>query len=508
MVPAVIYAVGGSNSDLITNSVWLQVQPSPQTPAAYILDGGANDGPNCGASTGCVTNFKEEVDASIGRLTIPNQERVWGSACTQTAGSWVTDSTIAIPAPLYYLNPGNAVSVTASGAVLTCTVTSRTASTQVGLNFQVTNTQTGTFTVTVDGSPQTDQCSGTTTFTSAPCSGVNLLSQSTTIFRQEFTGTAGTSHTVVITTTNAAKVDVTAVDAITSTPQANSNYVIAFGPNAVFTNAALYDAAIGAVTNQFTADGARVVFADIQSTTNPGPGVNSTTDIATTATASCDASTTANHPNGICGYLHLAQTIVNAAQTQKWTIFGTPQAFGPSFTDRGGTINGLTTIAADATGSAPSLELGTGANVTNFLGFSQNRAQVGWDATNGDAFLQAGVGHGVSFHQSSSFASGKFAGYTQTLVSYNTIGTAIPAAATIAPTGGSIFHITTNTTTITTITPATGCTTAGLGCQWTFIFDVIAPLGTGGNIFAALTPTAGQAVMLTYDPATSKWYHY
>jgi hypothetical protein len=190
----------------------------------------------------------------------------------------------------------------------------------------------------VDGSAQTDQCSGTTTFTSAPCGGLTLLTsgQTTTIFRQEFTGTSGTSHTVVITTTNAAKVDVTAVDAITPTAQVNSNYVIAFGPNAAFTNSALYDTAIGAVANQFATDGALVAFADLQSTTAPGPGVNNTTDISQTATTSCDASANANHPSDVCGYYHLAQTVVNAAKVSGWYIFGTPQSFAGLTATSGG----------------------------------------------------------------------------------------------------------------------------------------------------------------------------
>lgn len=325
-VAATNNGVTGSTSDTINLSVWAKVQNSPQLPSAYVLDGGANDGA-CGTTAGCITNFEEEVNSSIARLTIPNQERVMASTCTQTSGTWAADQAVyVLPAPAYYLNPGTAMSASGSGAILTCAVPSRIASTKVGVNFQVTNAQTGTFTVTVDGAAQTDQCSGTTTFTSAPCT-ATLLTQTTAAFRQEFTGTLGTTHTVVITTTNAAKVNVTAIDTVTPTAQFNSNYVVAFGPNAAFTNAVLYDAAMGTVANQFNTDGARVAFADIQSTTNPGPGVNATTDIAQTATVSCTASANVNHPNDVCGYLHLAQTIANAAKLYGWNIFGTPQSF-------------------------------------------------------------------------------------------------------------------------------------------------------------------------------------
>lgn len=352
-VPSANFGVAGTNSDTINLSVWTKLTPSPQIPSAFILDGGANDGPNCGTSTGCVINFQEEVNSSIGRLAIPNQERVMASLCTQTSGTWTADSAVyALPTQTYYLAPGTAMSATGTGSILTCVVPARNASTKVGLNFLVTNAQTGTFTATVDGIPAIDQCSGTTTFTSAPC-GVNLLTQTTTGFRQEFTGISGLSHTVIITTTNAAKVSVLGVDTITPKPATNSNFVVTFGPNLAFANAVLYDGALGAVTNTFNADGARVAFADIQSTTNPGPGVNNTTDISQTATANCDAGANANHPNDVCGYLHLAQTIANAAKKYNFNIFGMPASFG------GGTgfaMNGVAlTTSAITTLSCPVL---------------------------------------------------------------------------------------------------------------------------------------------------------
>lgn len=327
-VPAANFGVTGANSDAINLAVWTKVQPSPQVPSAYLLDGGANDGA-CGTSAGCLANFQEELSASIARLAIPNQERTWASACTQTAGTWTADNgaPYVIPAPTYYLNPGTAMSATGTGSILTCVVNSRAPSSKVGIDFQVTNAQTGTFTVTVDGLPATfDMCSGTTTFSSGPCNGVSLLTNATAIFRQKFGGILGKTHTVVITTTNASKVDVTAVDTVPSTPQPNSNYVIVFGPNAAFTNSALYDAAVESVVKPFVGEGARVVFADLQSAANPGPGVNATTDIAQTATAFCTASANANHPNDICGWYHFAQTIANATAT--WNIFGTPQGLG------------------------------------------------------------------------------------------------------------------------------------------------------------------------------------
>lgn len=360
-VPATNFGVDGLNSDAINLNVWTLVQPSPQQPSAYLFNGGSNDFNNCGTTRGCLANFQEEVNASIARLAIPNQEQTWGSACTQTNGTWTADNSgvYVIPAPTYYLNPGTAVSTTTSGAILTCVVTSRAPSYKVGLNFQVTNAQTGTFTVTVDGQASPfDLCSGTTTFTSAPC-GVNLSTNATAIFRQEFAGVLGTTHTVVITTTSAAKVDVTSVDTITPLAQANSNYVVVLGPNAGFdSNTGTYNGALQTVANQFANDGALVVFANQQSIF-PGPGVNNTTDLSQTATANCNVSQSVTHPNDVCGYFHLAQTVVNATRQAGWNIFGTPRPFS-------NTLSGARVASSQCTGTA------TASATLSFFGLGGN----------------------------------------------------------------------------------------------------------------------------------------
>jgi hypothetical protein len=84
------------------------------------------------------------------------------------------------------------------------------------------------------------------------------------------------------------------------------------------------------------------------------------------------------------------------------------------------------------------------------------------------------------------------------------IGTAIASAATIAPT--SMFVHVTGTTTINTITAPTGCTTSGVGCVITLIPDGLWFTGTSGNIAIASTAVLSKALIMTYDPATAKWY--
>jgi hypothetical protein len=84
-----------------------------------------------------------------------------------------------------------------------------------------------------------------------------------------------------------------------------------------------------------------------------------------------------------------------------------------------------------------------------------------------------------------------------------TVGQAIASATTIAVLN-PITHIT-GTTTISTITIPPTCTT-GYGCVVTLIPDGIFLTTTGGNIAIASTAVVSKALIMTYDPGTSKWY--
>lgn len=510
-VPATNNGVSGTTSDSINLSIWKQIQTSPQQASAFLFNGGSNDD-LCGTSNGCLVNFQEEVSSSMGLLEIPNQERVMGSACTQTAGTWAADTAVyTVPAPTFYLAPGNPVSTSSSGSVLTCTITSRSISKQVGVNFLVTNAQTGTFTVTVDGVVQTDLCSGTTTFTSGPCV-ANLMTLTTTMFRQGFTGTPGLTHTVVITTTNAAKVSFAAADAVTTIPQPNSNYVNSFGPQAHFTNHILYSNAFSTASNKLIADGARVAYSDLASTTNPGPGVNNTTDVALTATADCSASLTSSHPNDVCGYYHLAQTIVNASHLRGWNIFGNVQPFNAS--------GNLPLIAASTiapslqanvdSATIPGVTAGTGASATSFMSVSGIRAAWGFDNVRGDVFIQGiGTARGYDIYTgNATLLNAPVSGFVPAGVPWHIVGSTVASATTLTLGSGGVFHVS-GTTPIATITLPTNCGTyhgSNQGCEFRFIPDGAWPTTTAGNIAVVTTAVIGKMMIFTYDATTSKWY--
>jgi hypothetical protein len=310
--PSTNYAISGSTAPRIAKQVFANWAAFPSMPSVAFIDGGANDGSQdtCGggATTVCMKNFSQAMNAAIARTAIPTSTRIMASTAT-ASGAWTADSALAIMVNPYRSNPGTAMTASSSGASLTFSVPSSDSSI-VGVTFEVANSQTGTFTVSVDGTLQTDLCSGTTTFTSAPCS-TNLLQETVAPFRQAFAVTPNTSHTVVITTTNSALVDVVSVDWIDSATAATMNPTFVMGPNAVFQYATTYNTVLKSIADGLLANGLPVYYVD---QINGTPGVNSTTDLSTTATATCNASAQASHPNSSCGYVHMAQTVENVEQ--------------------------------------------------------------------------------------------------------------------------------------------------------------------------------------------------
>lgn len=80
------------------------------------------------------------------------------------------------------------------------------------------------------------------------------------------------------------------------------------------------------------------------------------------------------------------------------------------------------------------------------------------------------------------------------------LGSSLASTATITPTN-RVHHVT-GTTTIQTI----AATNLADGESLTMIMDGVAPLGTSGNIKAALTPTVNTIVMCVYSMVDVKWF--
>jgi len=371
-VAATNLGVSGTLSGQISRSVVQAFQPIPLAQSVSLLDGGANDGTadNCGgaASSACITQFKNSMMAAEAWLTIPAQFRIIASQATQT-GSWANDNLFISPPnppnPTGLLSVGNSVGTSTSGSTLTFSIPS-SASGFVGITYSYGFSlyTAGTFTVSVDGTLQTDNCSGTTTFTGFECSTVS--SDSTGFSRQMFAVTSGTTHTVVITALTSNAIGIVGVDWIPPANTANENVVFTVGVNAIFTNAVVYNNASKAVVAAMAAAGLPDYFVDQIGGT---PGVNDTTDISTTATTTTPASTANMHPND-GGYANLELTLQNSEIAAGY-VFTALDAGGKSTTITGQVnvplkAQGVGGTMAAGVSSLCSLSGGFGCGATDF----------------------------------------------------------------------------------------------------------------------------------------------
>lgn len=280
--------------EAITNFI-----PDPFLPSAAVIESGENDtAPSGAAQQTAVYNAYMAADAY---LTIPQQDKMNGGQATPSGGTW---SFFGQPlAKTGLVAPYDWVQTTTSGASLTFSLSS-TASSKIGITFHTLSSSIGTFTVTIDGTAETDNCSGTTTFTAGYCGSFGT-SFAEDYSREEFSVTPNTTHTIVVTSTSSNNVGIVGVDWIASLP--NVNLVLHSGVIPSFSPYATMNPIAQSVVTALHADGWPVYYVDVVSGT---PGVNATTDVSGTATMLCPATANSSHPNN-CGHLHYFQTIIN-----------------------------------------------------------------------------------------------------------------------------------------------------------------------------------------------------
>jgi hypothetical protein len=146
--------------------------------------------------------------------------------------------------------------------------------------------------------------------------------------------------------------------------------------------------------------------------------------------------------------------------------------------------------------------VGSGTNPSSTLSFAHTGSSGGSvinlpGQTNINGPLNTLGGTNLDYHTIVGAGPGTLAEY---------LGTAIAAAATIAPTS-LVTHITGTAATVNTITEPSGCRVSnGQVCEIKLISDAGFLMGTGGNISVAKTTVTGQMYVLAYDNNTSKWY--
>lgn len=278
-----------------------------------MIDAMTNDAVNIAVSTGGINNATLEYNAMLSWIEMPTANKVYASTATKT-GTW----TATAPLPLEASNTGGAEVSTVNASTLTFTTPA--AGNKLGVTYYApTTANAGTFTISIDGTLQTDVCSATTTFANTGCNST-LPTPVMGVFRQEFTVTSATTHTVVVTVTSSSG-SVYILDADIS-PASKTNLPILMASGVIFQNAdgqsaatAAYDGVNLAVVNQLSA-WANVYRVDVRTGT---PGVNSTTDMANGVPA-CPGGVTPLHPNS-CGFVHWLQTFENAATAAGLNIF-------------------------------------------------------------------------------------------------------------------------------------------------------------------------------------------
>jgi hypothetical protein len=525
--PSANFAVGGTTTPQIAASALANFYPTPGMASVSFTDGGANDG---AVNQTLLANMVMATDAW---LSIPNfassgvATRIFASSATAT-GTWTADGTLPIAAVPGLASAGAGRKSSVSGSTLTFAIPASSTSTKVGLTYVVTNGQTGSFTVAVDGAAMTDNCSGTTTFGSGPCGGTALVSATSTLQRQEWSVSAG-AHTVVVTTTAAANVGVVAVDFLPPTGDAGVSAVFDMGADTNYANYAQNNTTKQAVIATLAGDGLPVYYVDIANGDGVNPAVNTTTDMATTATTTCAASTLGQHPND-CGYLKMLALVEAKAAANGWTFFMpngggrngfTPRLntynYGPVvnrdqvfsflgynnqggidlFRGAGGNRFGIKEMqtAAGATGPIP-------VNSFGMMAFESNSGSYYWCNGSFDSSTSYGESHYVPHWCTKNTDGSTYQDAAASAPLYvGVVGAAVASASTITLTNG-LQHVS-GTAAIGTITPPAAMSATVGGCV-ALIADGAWSTTTGGNIATAVSAVAGAPYQACYDG--SKWY--
>ena len=194
--PSVNNGYPGAYQSAISNMVFtlFGVQWTGNQVPVIFSQGGINDANIIGNTTGGINNYKLELGAAMYWASLPLANKLMASTAT-ASGFAASYSGASLIGGL----PGSAKQSTTNGDTLTFSITPT--GTKIGVTYSAFIGGGGTFSIKIDGTSQTDLCSGTTTFTGAGCNSAAVTVA--TFFRQEFTVTAGTAHTVLITVTSA-----------------------------------------------------------------------------------------------------------------------------------------------------------------------------------------------------------------------------------------------------------------------------------------------------------------
>jgi hypothetical protein len=441
-----------------------------------LIEGGINDANNGCSTTACLTDFSQARDAGIAYAGLLYNQRIMASQATQT-GSWTA---LAFVQPLAG-QVGTALSSSTPGSTLTFTLNSSTVGSVgnfVGVTWAEVSSDTATFTVSIDGTLETNACTGTASFNTAPCGSNN---GSFAPVRQEFAVT-GTTHTVVITTAGTGAVDIIDADMAPTAPSAIAPVVLSLGVPFQFNNTdsaatAAYNTAAASTTALMLSQNAKVVFVDLRNGAGAAPGVNSTTDMSSTNPL-CSGGAEPLHYND-CGHFKVAQIAESAAAAAGFA-FTIPNTGGRS----GAFTTPLTT--AGATGNNTIIQ-DWNPNLSGQIGLASG---ITW-ATNNFSTFMARTGFGTD-------VNGNFSVQTMTTaglgVGFYTCSTSFPTSQSqctptffVSSAGAGKFSgsVTTPSFTLNGAQAQTGVQgstgTKLFSCTGTFVVNDLVSIDTNGN---------------------------
>lgn len=498
--------------------------------------GGENEYTWCNSgSAACVTDFSRFAAAAFYWAAVAPQQRTLMSNVTTGTGTCTANTTLA---PVNATTGNVAGSATSCAPASTKTFTIPTTATTAGLYVYVpTGTATtATYTVSIDGTLQTDSCSGTTTFTAIGCNPAGAGSNG--VQRLRFPVTAGTTHPAIVTMGGSTNTTLVAWDYTTATPAANTNAVLAKNAGAAFDITGWTATAQAAVVALARTDALPVMTLDTRAAMATIADGSTGGGVGATFSPVYGAGTAQNsHPRD-AAYLAIEQA---ALQTQVANNYIVSVIDGGASDPDSALVDATllqqaipsncnTLTPSTTTWASCYRNYNTTADYTNigWLDFSNIGRRIGsgsapgrtgsvaytsrfMPAANGDcvqSFTTSGVTSESNFaNVDCGYANGdRFGVGTAGYNLFNAkIGTALAAQATIAPVAG-VTHISSSTAAISTITPPAACTISTYACTVTFIPDVVFTTVTGGNIAISSTAVVSRVITFTRDPATSLWY--
>lgn len=195
------FLLGGTSGDqeADVNYKWMYRVANPQgngIDPLYVHELGTNDAIVYMGDTNKQAIFQRLALGSLAWLGVPRTNKIFAQNCT-LAGGMAAD-----PAPLLV---GLGAKATTSGATASCVINAPKANDTIYACYLIQDANSGTFTLSLDGTPQTDPFNGTTTWNAFGDGGAAINTQNSVksgVACARFTGVSAGNHTVLFSVTS------------------------------------------------------------------------------------------------------------------------------------------------------------------------------------------------------------------------------------------------------------------------------------------------------------------